>query len=98
MTMNRNKILVLGATGAQGGSVARALLSRGRFDVRVLTRKPDSPAAQQLRALGAEIVQGDLDDRASLQRALEGVYGVFGVTNFWEHFAKEREQGFNLVN
>lgn len=96
--MNRNKILVLGATGAQGGSVARALLSRGRFDVRALTRKPDSPAAQQLRALGAEIVQGDLDDRASIQAALAGCYGVFGVTNFWEHFAKEREQGFNLVN
>ena len=91
-------ILVIGATGAQGGSVARNLLSRGKFNVRALTRKPDSPAAEALRALGAEIVQGDLDDPASLRAALEGCYGVFGVTNFWEHFAKEAEQGRNLVN
>ena len=94
---NRKTILVFGATGAQGGSVARALLTRGRFDVRALTRKPDSPAAQALRELGAEIVQGDLDDRASLAAALDGCYGAFGVTNFWEHFAKEGEQGRNLV-
>ena len=93
----RNRILVVGATGAQGGSVARALLSRNRFDVRALTRKPDSPAAQALRDLGAEIVQGDLDDIESLSAALEGCYGVFGVTNFWEHFDKERAQGRNLV-
>jgi uncharacterized protein YbjT (DUF2867 family) len=98
MTMNRKKILVVGATGAQGGSVARALLSRGRFDVRALTRKADSPAAQELRELGAEIVQGDLDDRASLRAAVEGCYGVFGVTNFWEHFQREAEQGRNLVD
>src|SRR5215212_6040386 len=96
--MNRKKILVFGATGAQGGSVARNLLARGRFDVRAITRKTNSPAAQALRDLGAEIVQGDLDDPASLRAALEGCYGAFGVTNFWEHFAKEREQGRNLVN
>src|SRR5215212_1913995 len=94
--MNRKKILVFGATGAQGGSVARNLLARGRFDVRAITRKADSPAAQALRELGAELVQGDLDDPASLRAALEGCYGAFGVTNFWEHFAKEREQGHNL--
>jgi len=96
--MSRNTIAVFGATGAQGGSVARNLLSRGRYDVRAVTRKPDAPAAQALRALGATVVQGDLDDRASLQGALDGVYGVFGVTNFWEHFGKESEQGYNLVN
>lgn len=95
--MTRKTILVLGATGAQGGSVARTLLSRGKFDVRALTRKPDSAAAQSLRALGADVVQGDLDDPASLRAALQGVYGVFGVTNFWEHFEKEAEQGRNLV-
>jgi len=95
--MNRKKILVLGATGAQGGSVARHLLSRGRFDVRAFTRNPDSPAAQALRDLGAEVVKGDLDDRASLDAALAGCTGVYGVTNFWEHFAKEAEQGRNLV-
>ena len=91
-------ILVFGATGAQGGSVARHLLARGHYAVRALTRKPDAPAAQALRELGAEIVQGDLDDIASLHSALEGCYGAFGVTNFWEHFAKEETQGRNLVN
>jgi len=96
--MNRKKILVFGATGAQGGSVARHLLARGRFDVRAFTRNPDSPAAQALRDLGAEVVKGDLDDRASISAALEGVSGVYGVTNFWEHFAKEAEQGRNLVD
>jgi uncharacterized protein YbjT (DUF2867 family) len=94
----KNTILVFGATGAQGGSVARALLSRGRFNVRVITRKPDADAAKALRDRGAEIVQGDLDDTASLTAALDGVYGVYGVTNFWEHFAKEETQGRNLVN
>ena len=98
MNDNRKKILVFGATGAQGGSVARNLLSRGQFDVRALTRKADSQAAQELRTLGAEVVQGDLDDPASLTAALEGVYGVFGVTNFWEHFDKEAEQGRNMIH
>lgn len=93
----KKTILVFGATGAQGGSVARALLARGVFAVRAITRKTDSPAAQALRDLGAEIVQGDLDDPASLAAALDGVYGVFGVTNFWEHFSKEETQGRNLV-
>jgi uncharacterized protein YbjT (DUF2867 family) len=96
--MNRKKILVVGATGAQGGSVARALISRGRFDVRAMTRKTDSPTAQALRELGAEIVQGDLDDPVSIRAAVEGCYGVFGVTNFWEHFQREAEQGRNLVS
>jgi uncharacterized protein YbjT (DUF2867 family) len=98
MTMSRKKILVFGATGAQGGSVARHLLARGVFDVRAFTRNPESPAAQALRDLGAEVVKGDLDDRASIQAALAGVSGVYGVTNFWEHFAKEAEQGRNLIN
>lgn len=93
----KRTILVFGATGAQGGGVARNLLARGVFAVRAITRKPDSPAAQALRDLGAEIVQGDLDDPASLPAALDGVYGVFGVTNFWEHFDKEETQGRNLV-
>lgn len=93
----QKKILVFGATGAQGGSVARQLLSRGKFAVRIITRKPDSPASAALRDLGAEVVQGDLDDRASLTAALQGCSAVFGVTNFWEHFEKEEQQGRNLV-
>ena len=95
--MSRKTILVFGSTGAQGGSVARALLARGKFNVRALTRKPDSPAAQALRDLGAEVVQGDLDDPASIAAALEGCYGAYGVTNFWEHFDKEGPQGRTLV-
>ncbi|HUR79941.1 MAG TPA: NmrA/HSCARG family protein [Thermoanaerobaculia bacterium] len=93
----KKTILVFGATGAQGGSVARNLLSRGQYAVRAFTRKSDSPAAQMLREAGAEIVEGDLDDKASIRKALDGVYGVFGVTNFWEHFAKEAEQGRNMI-
>ena len=95
--MSRKKILVFGATGAQGGSVARALLSRGQFDVRAITRNPDSPAAQALRDAGAEVVKGDLDDPASIAAALDGCYGAFGVTNFWEHFQHEEVHGRNLV-
>jgi uncharacterized protein YbjT (DUF2867 family) len=94
----RKTILVFGATGGQGGSVARHLLSRGQFAVRAFTRNTESPAAQALRDAGAEVVQGNLDDVASIEAALDGVYGVFGVTNFWEHFAKEAEQGRNLVS
>jgi uncharacterized protein YbjT (DUF2867 family) len=93
----KNTILVFGATGAQGGSVARNLLVRGRYAVRAFTRKSDSPAAQSLRAAGAEIVEGNLDDKASIRAALDGVHGVFGVTNFWEHFEKEEEQGRNMI-
>jgi uncharacterized protein YbjT (DUF2867 family) len=94
----RRTIVVFGATGGQGGGVARALLAHGRFAVRAFTRNADSPAAQALRDLGAEIVQGNLDDQASIRKAVEGAYGVFGVTNFWEHFGGEAEQGRNLVN
>ena len=97
MTTEKKTILVFGATGAQGGSVARNLLARGRYAVRAFTRNGGSPAAQALRELGAEIVEGNLDDRASIRAALEGVYGVFGVTNFWEHFEKEAEQGRNII-
>ncbi len=94
---SKKTILVFGATGAQGGSVARNLLSRGQYAVRAFTRKSDSPAAQSLAAAGAEIVEGNLDDKASIRKALDGVYGVFGVTNFWEHFDKEAEQGRNMI-
>lgn len=96
--MNRKTILVFGATGAQGGGVARNLIARGQFAVRALTRKTDSPAAQALRELGAEVVQGDLDDPATIAAALKGCYGAFGVTNFWEHFDKEAQHGRTLVD
>ncbi|WP_067480000.1 NmrA/HSCARG family protein [Actinomadura hibisca] len=71
-------VLVTGATGNQGGATARALLQRG-WAVRALVRAPGGPAAQDLRKLGAELVQGDLEDPASLRRAAAGVHGVFSV-------------------
>lgn len=93
------RILVTGATGAQGGALVPLLLQRG-FSVRALTRNPDKPAGRALAALGAEVVAGDLDDEASLRRACEGVYGVFSVQNFWEKgvgFDREVTQGCHLA-
>jgi uncharacterized protein YbjT (DUF2867 family) len=95
---DQKRILVFGATGAQGGSVARHLLERGDVSVRCITRKPESEAARALRAAGAELVAGDLDDRASIEPAMRGCWGVFGVTNFWEHFGKEEQHGRNLCD
>ncbi|XP_063285088.1 nmrA-like family domain-containing protein 1 [Pelobates fuscus] len=84
-------IAVFGATGAQGGSVAKALLEDGTFVVRAVTRDPSKPAALKLKEAGAEVVAADLDDKKSLEAALSGAYGAFVVTNFWEHFSKDKE-------
>ena len=91
--MPKPVIAVFGATGAQGGGLARALLTdRDRhFAVRAVTRRPDGPAARELARAGADIVLADLDDGASVLRALEGAYGAFFVTNFWEHLSAEKE-------
>ncbi len=83
MDKGTDTILVTGATGQQGGVVARELLSRGH-SVRAMTRSPASEGAVKLAGLGAEIVQADLDDPESLRRALEGVWGAFAVQNTWE--------------
>ncbi|CAA9307064.1 MAG: hypothetical protein AVDCRST_MAG11-1223 [uncultured Gemmatimonadaceae bacterium] len=91
-------ILVTGATGAQGGSVARHLLAAGRWNVRALTRRPDGAPARALSAAGAQVVAGDLGDPPSLRSALEGCDGAFGVTNFWEHFDAEAAHGRNLLD
>jgi uncharacterized protein YbjT (DUF2867 family) len=91
-------VLVTGATGAQGGGVARHLLAGGRFAVRCLTRNPTSDRAAALKRAGAEVVAGDLDDPASLRAALDGCHAAFGVTNFWEHFDDEERQGRNLID
>ena len=87
-------IAVVGATGAQGGRLVRALLEdkSGEFAVRAITRKVDSDKAKALAQAGAEVVAADLDDVASLERAFEGAYGAFCITNFWEHFSVEKEQ------
>lgn len=90
-------ILVTGATGAQGGSVAKHLMEAGQFKVRALTRDIHSPKALALKASGAEVVQGDFANRTSLYAALKNVYGVFGVTDFWEHSNDEYLLGKNLV-
>lgn len=90
-------VLVTGATGAQGGAVAHELLAKG-WKVRALTRHPDSDKAKALAAAGAEVVQGDLDDEASLTKALAGVWGVWAVQNTWEAgVEKEEEQGKRLA-
>jgi uncharacterized protein YbjT (DUF2867 family) len=99
--MSKPVITVFGATGAQGGGLARALLAdSGRhFAVRAVTRKPEGAAARALEAIGAEVVLADLDDVSSVQRVLEGAYGAFFVTNFWEHLSAQKEltQAHNLA-
>jgi len=91
--MTKKIITVFGATGAQGGGLARSFLAdtAGEFAVRAVTRKPDSDSAKALAAAGAEVVAADLDDAASVQRAMNGAFGTFCVTNFWEHFSPEKE-------
>ena len=84
-----DRILVTGATGLQGGAVARHLLKLGKAEVRCLTRHPDSEAAKTFKQLGADVVKADFDDPASLKPVLRGCTGVFGVTNFWEAFLRE---------
>ena len=96
--MEKKIILVTGATGAQGGSVAKTLLRQGKFDVRIFTRDDTSPRAISLQHGGAEIAIGDFEDVESLKKAMEGVYGVFGVTDYDEHAEKEIVHGKNLID
>lgn len=86
-------IVVFGATGAQGGGLARAILndSNSEFAVRAVTRDPNSDKAKELSALGAEVVAGDVDDIESVKRVLAGAYGAYFVTFFWAHFSPEKE-------
>ena len=74
-------ITVFGATGAQGGPIARALLTTEGFKVRAVTRNPDSEKAKALKEAGAEVVKADLGDISSVDAALHGAYGAFVVTN-----------------
>jgi len=86
-------VAIVGATGGQGGSLARAILAdpAGAFSVRAVTRRPESAAARALAACGADIVTADLDRAETLKRAFEGAHAVFCVTNFWEHGSPDRE-------
>jgi uncharacterized protein YbjT (DUF2867 family) len=86
-------IAVIGATGAQGGGLVRAILAdrNGQFAVRAITRNPNSEKGESLRAAGAEVVAGDADNPSTLGRAFAGAHGAFLLTSFWEHFSPERE-------
>jgi uncharacterized protein YbjT (DUF2867 family) len=96
--MANELILITGATGQQGGATLRHLLKRGGFRLRALTRKPDGEPAKALKAQGVEVVKGDLDDAASLERALDGAWGVYAVQNTWEAgVEKEEEQGKRIA-
>ena len=99
MSDSEKLVVVSGATGRQGGATARHLLAEG-WRVRALVRDPHSAAAQALAASGAELAQGDLDDRASLDRALLGAYGAFSVQTFWgpDGPAGEARQGKRLAD
>ena len=94
-------IAVVGATGAQGGGLAHAILAdkNGEFAVRALTRDVNSPAAKALRELGAEVVRADVDDVDSLTKAFAGAYGAYCVTFYWQHFSpdKEKAQAANMA-
>jgi len=93
--MAKKTIAVVGATGAQGGGLVRAILGdpSGEYAVRALTRDAHSEKAKALAALGAEVVTADVDDAPSLGRAFQGAHGAFCVTFFWDHFSPEKEQG-----
>src|SRR5947208_16795384 len=99
MAKHNNKlILVTGATGQQGGAALRILRERG-YPIRAMTRHPDRPDALSLVGHGTEIVKGDLNDMASLMRAVDGVYGVYSVqTPMEDGVAMEIRQGTNLAD
>jgi uncharacterized protein YbjT (DUF2867 family) len=101
--MAQKKIIaIVGATGAQGGGLARAILNdpTGDYTVRALTRDPNSDKAKALAKLGAEVFAADVDNVETLKRAFQGAHGVFAVTFFWNHFSpeKELESAVNMAN
>ncbi|TMI92742.1 MAG: NmrA/HSCARG family protein [Bacteroidetes bacterium] len=91
--MSKKIIVVFGATGAQGGGLARAILNdpNTEFAVRAVTRDSNSDKAKELAKMGAEVVTADVDDPASVRRALDGAYGAYFVTFYWAHFSPEKE-------
>ena len=91
-------IVVCGATGRQGGAVARHLVKAG-WSVRGLTRSPEATKARRLDDQGIDVVQADMEDRASLDRAFEGAYGVYSVQNpMLSGFQAEVQQGVNVAD
>jgi uncharacterized protein YbjT (DUF2867 family) len=92
--MSKKIIAVFGATGAQGGGLARAILNdaNSEFAVRAVTRDINSDKAKELASMGAQLVTADIDDPASMQKALEGAYGAYFVTFYWAHFSPDKER------
>ncbi|MEB8330180.1 NmrA/HSCARG family protein [Flavobacteriaceae bacterium KMM 6897] len=90
---NKKIIAVVGATGAQGRGLVQAILNdgKGEFGVRAIVRDINSAKAKELKGQGAELVQANLDDKASLIKAFKGAYGAYCVTFFWEHMSPEKE-------
>ena len=90
---DKKVIAVLGATGAQGGGLVRAIMAdkSGEFTARALTRNVNSDKAKALKALGAEVIAVDVDNYDSLKSAFKDAYGVFAVTFFWDHFSADKE-------
>lgn len=96
MDKNKDIILVTGATGNQGGAIARLLLADG-YQVRAMTRDPQGDKAKALAALGAQVVKGELDDPQSLERALSGAWGAYAVQSNLAGVAREEEQGMRFA-
>jgi uncharacterized protein YbjT (DUF2867 family) len=92
--MSKKTIAVVGATGAQGGGLVRAILAdpNGGYAARAVTRDPASDKAKALAQQGAEVVAANVDDKAAMRRAFDGAHGAFCVTFFWDHFSPEKEQ------
>jgi uncharacterized protein YbjT (DUF2867 family) len=92
--MSKKTIAVVGATGAQGGGLVRAILAdpNGGYAARAVTRDPASDKAKALAQQGAEVVAANVDDKAAMRRAFDGAHGAFCVTFFWDHFSPDKEQ------
>jgi len=91
MMAEKKTVVVLGATGKQGGSVIRALLKEGKFRVRGITRDSSKDSALMLREQGAEMIEADTSHCDTLVHAFNGAYAVFAVTNFWDPSSRNRE-------
>src|SRR5207245_11413093 len=98
MSHSDQTVLVTGATGRQGGAVIRRMLPKG-WKLRALTRNPTTAAARDLTRQSVDVVQGDLEDQASLERAAHGAYGIYSVQDSWAVGAqREVQQAKNLAN
>ena len=89
--MSKKIIAIIGATGAQGGGLVRAILNDANSDFipKAITRNPNSDKAIELAKKGVEVVKADVDDLGSLKEAFKGAYGAFCVTNYWEYFSPD---------